>query len=1279
MALPSEILGTADGGNNKVGTIESVLSGVASGLIGIPKGFFSLGATLVDLGLGTRSAANVESFFDDLTEFDEKAEATAAGRITEALVNIGIPAVKGMKLGARLAEDAMRAGRNGKYFKTTSAGLKNGIDEAAKLNAKGKTNKFIAGAFGGGVAEGVFVGDVEQLGTFGDLIGGPTKIDRSTDDDPGRELLNRVKFGTEGALFTGLIGGAGKVVKKLTDRNKQLDVANSKLDRFIDKIASGFRARSGKTQEFFDIERTSVGERAADAAGARNISRELDQAIDKIFPPMRTVLNQADAAKRKQMLTQINDLMLSGKAELDDQGVATFSKLDETKKDALLKKLKDMNVDDQIATDILASLSTIRGRWSSLFSKLGRSLGQNEIQEFKTLFGNKFKNYIGSTYDIFQNQSIFPWVRYKPAAEAIDEAKDVFKASAKEAGEEMTDLQAEQAVTRVLKTARLPKGIRMDKPSDAIFEVPSFFVNRTTLDEVVTARGSALVSAGAIKEGDRKVFEKLLGKQQNPMQTILGGTAKLSMITRRNLFFQDLIKKNEELITAGKKPMFANTADEARLVFGDDYQQIRIDQAKTLSVAAKGGSVNPLNELYTTSGMAKALEATSLSFDKSGMLGQLYQSLVLYPKGLSQIAKTILSPVTHVRNFVSAGAFATANGVIPNADAIRTAYQALQTPLKGTRMQNDLYEELLKLGVVNSNVRLGDLTRLLEDVNFGETMTSDRGLRMLLKPLSKLKSVSQDLYTAEDDFWKIATWATEKARLEKAFADKGVIRGMKLKRNGVDIDVDENFFKQEAADIVKNNIPNYDYVSDFVKELRKAPIGNFVSFPAEIVRTGTNIVRRGLREINETFELADGTVIKPFESIGYTRLFGFGATVAAVPYATQKAFQAIYDVTDEEREAIRRYVADWSKNSTLLPIKNKDGSFQYVDFSHANAYDTLLRPVQTIINSVADGRTDEDGLMDDFIAGTFASMKEFASPFISESIWTEAVADIVARGGRTRDGFQVYNPQDTSGDQAYKIMAHLVKAQMPFSFEQLKRLDRSIESVDVLTKGKYDKYGQTFEFGDELSGLFGFRAVNISPERAINFKIADYQRGVRESRSLFTREALRGGPIESRDIVDAYINANRSLFDVRKNFKKDIDAARVLNISNADFSAATGRLSSIDVNTVDNNIFRPINISPDIRIAFRQNAEAIGEVNNFVEAERVISRISNEMRKVSLEEANFPFFENPLLPSAQETPVTPNTLNLPSIDSNLISSTVNNNSLSNLSTSQKLAILFGQD
>ena len=80
-------------------------------------------------------------------------------------------------------------------------------------------------------------------------------------------------------------------------------------------------------------------------------------------------------------------------------------------------------------------------------------------------------------------------------------------------------------------------------------------------------------------------------------------------------------------------------------------------------------------------------------------------------------------------------------------------------------------------------------------------------------------------------------------------------------------------------------------------------------------------------------------------------------------------------------------------------------------------------------------------------------------------------------------------------------MAHLVEAQMPFSLNQLKRMDQSIEEVDVITKGKFDKYGQTYDFGPEFAGLFGFRPVDINAERVINFKIADFQKGTRDSRS----------------------------------------------------------------------------------------------------------------------------------------------------------------------------------
>ena len=1305
------------GGNykgNRIGTIESMLSGVASGLIAIPKGFFSLGASIMDLGVNSGKAAAVEQWFDDLTEFDEKAEATAAGKITELLVNIGIPGGLAFKSASGLAKASMVAGRNKKYLKIDNPSLVGAADEALELTAKGKTRQFIAGALGGGAAEGVFVGDAEKVGTFGDLIGGPTAINRSdTDPNAAREILNRIKFGTEGALFTGIIGGTGTIIKKITNRNKGLDVANSQLDEWIDNVAAKFRSRSGKTPELFALEREALGLRSVDTNVAQRLSRNLEINIDKMFPFFRNIGNKQNAKQKSEFLNDLNDALLSGEAKIDDvTGSTTYGAMDEAAVAKVRKTIKDFATSGDAAKEldnqIMGSLTTMRDKWAELFDTLGGTLSKEDLAGFKSIFGNKFKNYLGATYDIFQDKSIIPFLRYKPSAQAVESAKNIFKESYATAnpGKVLSDLEAEQYVADILKpqNLQLPKGMRMDKPSQAYFSIPDFFVNRTVMDDAVTSQkgriGGARINVEQMLPADQKVFNELFGKNTNPMITMMSGMAKLSMITRRNVLYKDIFKKNEEVINnwmaatdknSVPQPMFARSDDEARLFFGKaDYRRINpVDEAQRLAVSTTPGATTPFsgieNTYYARNGVAEAIEGTSFAQKDRGNIGRLYDSLVLYPKAASQIAKTILSPVTHLRNFVSAGAFAAANGILPGADpaVIKQAYQALQTGLKGTRQQNEFYEDLLRLGVTNRNVRLGDITKLMEDVGFGSSMTSDKGMRLLLRPLSKIKSTAQDLYTAEDDFWKIYSFAIEKNRIEKAFEAQGIIKNTNasVRRNGVEIKYDDEFLKQEAADIVKNNIPNYDYVSDFVKGIRKLPIGNFVSFPAEIARTGTNIVRRALREINETIEITDGAgkvikTIKPLEGIGYKRLFGFTTTVAAVPAGTAAAFSALYDVTQEERDAIRRFAADWSKNSTLLPIRKKDGTFQYVDFSHANAYDTLIRPLQSVVNAVQDGRTDNDGIMDDFLKGMFTAMSEFGQPFISEAIWTEAALDVIARGGRTRSGSQIYNRQDTDGSKASAIFKHLVEAQMPFSLNQLKRLDRSIESVDVLTKGKYDEYGQDFEFGDEFQGLFGFRPVDVNPDRAMNFKVADYQRGIRESRSLFTRVALKGGPIEPREIVDAYINANRAMFDVKKNLKGDMNAARLLNISDESYYGALERVSNREVNAIEDNVFNPYDISIDIKNAFADNAAKLSIANPFDAAADAIANLESQFADVSLNLPEFPFFENPLLPIMQDTPLTPMSLNLPSVNAESVAAQVQGGNFTGLTNRQKFDLLF---
>ena len=90
------------------------------------------------------------------------------------------------------------------------------------------------------------------------------------------------------------------------------------------------------------------------------------------------------------------------------------------------------------------------------------------------------------------------------------------------------------------------------------------------------------------------------------------------------------------------------------------------------------------------------------------------------------------------------------------------------------------------------------------------------------------------------------------------------------------------------------------------------------------------------------------------------------------------------------------------------------------------------------------GRADKDGIMDDFILGLIESTKEIGQPFISESIWTEAlqdVAPILGRGGVDAAGKEIYNKDpaiDPIGSKIMKSVAHLVEAQAPLNWRQVR-------------------------------------------------------------------------------------------------------------------------------------------------------------------------------------------------------------------------------------------------
>ena len=359
----------------------------------------------------------------------------------------------------------------------------------------------------------------------------------------------------------------------------------------------------------------------------------------------------------------------------------------------------------------------------------------------------------------------------------------------------------------------------------------------------------------------------------------------------------------------------------------------------------KDGVLNRLSNTYTTREIAEGFTNVSkiqdfMRGDTGGALGKTFSAAwrygILTPKAGAQYAKTILSIPTHIRNFLSSAAFSVANGAILSdprvfARAMQNAFGSVQVGGPRKELSQEKYREYLELGIVNTNVRLGDLRNLMKDIRFGEgIIATDSVLKPMLEVLGKKTSrgikkagkFMQDLYVAEDDIWKIVNYETQ------------LVKRDLYKKAGIKISPDA--LKKEVAQIVQDTVPNYAKVGEFVRAMRVSPLGNFMSWPSEVFRTGAGIFRQIIKDIKDpvTGKINPITSTNPMKSEGMKRLVGTTLAMGVIPYSLIKGSQAIYGVTQEEADAARDFVAPWSKNSQLIFVKDPDtGELYYTDWS----------------------------------------------------------------------------------------------------------------------------------------------------------------------------------------------------------------------------------------------------------------------------------------------------------------------------------------------------------
>jgi len=734
--------------SSETSALTATMAGILSGLIKVPEGVISLGAEVIDLGFDTETAVEVEKAFDKINIFEDIADDRAIGQIAETLIQIGVPGGVGFKL----ASGAVKAKKAGNYFNAKGVNAQKAAKKANDFNKTLGKRKFVAGVTGGAVGE-AFVADVEDIGTFGDMFeAGPTQLDETTDeggrDDAFKKIMNRTKFGSESLFITPFVYGTGKAIKAAATRGKRIEFSDSKLDQFFNKIFSSLRARGAKPQQIFEAKMAEKGATMADTNRAMELVKNIDRQVDKIFPTVKNVFDKSTTERRAQIFKELNDALFSGNIG---------QKMSKVESDRITKFLQDNKAPEKSIVELIDSLNGARSTFSSLINI--SSNAPKDVKTLRSLMGNRVKDYLGNTYRIFEDQSILPFMRYAPTEEAIENAQAFFKRYAAANGKKLTDFQAKAMVDAVIKSAQkqkqpasLPFKYAKDTAADEGPEIDKFFKNILT-DKIQPARLLA-----ETKGKDRKAIEELFGKIEDPRFSIYNSMTKLSAIARKNELFERILKQDDAI----KKTVTKNTPVGARGFFFDEAidaaealpNQKIVELDKYLTPYFRDEfTINPLQGKYTTEAIAEALGDSSkaLKFLIEARPGATlaekgatwaYRNLLLFPKAASQVAKTILAPVTHFRNLFSATGFSAANGIFFENPAVvgkafKDAFGKLQLPGRvGKAQANAEYRELLKLGVVNSQVQLGDVKNLLRDVRMGENLNIEKPLESMIKKLT---------------------------------------------------------------------------------------------------------------------------------------------------------------------------------------------------------------------------------------------------------------------------------------------------------------------------------------------------------------------------------------------------------------------------------------------------------------------------------------------------------------------------------------------------------------
>ena len=476
--------------------------------------------------------------------------------------------------------------------------------------------------------------------------------------------------------------------------------------------------------------------------------------------------------------------------------------------------------------------------------------------------------------------------------------------------------------------------------------------------EVFTSQGALIKAGGSVPDIMRKALDsesvEVVSKAfLEPLKDYRAAVTDTFLQTAKQIYKKDFFDKFaenglkngyafrsiEEAAAAGKPTdnLVAVTAD-----LNPGSKTFDLFESKLFNSGIKRSGEGTTG-LYVTPEIANAVKGTEEYLSRMYDI-PLYSALMSV-KAAGQIGKTVFSPMTQIRNVSTASFFALASGLIGGRVSLTDAFKLMADDIFPTKFISAAdvakkMEDRIARGVVDQNIEVNEIKTVLEKAKNG---------KFTLSALMENPTVKKafDLYQGGDNVWKIYADDFYQDALGQAFqySAKGLRGDAAVRENIIDwyrtvgkqndvveelieanskiakIDADlakatpatrqsllnqkenlvQNFkdIKDISAYLVTNTIPTYSKVPAIIKNIRNLPLGNFVAFPAEILRTSAHLIEIGARELTST---------NPFiRQMGARRLVGalsvFGGTGTIIAETAEK----ITGVPQEKMDAFKRF------------------------------------------------------------------------------------------------------------------------------------------------------------------------------------------------------------------------------------------------------------------------------------------------------------------------------------------------------------------------------------